>query len=249
MKLVVVIAAYNELGNIGPLTQRLIQTLDNLHDASWKLIYVIDGTDGTVDVARQFASSRPEIEVLYNERPSGLARAFRRGFAAVPEDADLVVTMDADLNHQPEEIPALVQALITNHADIVVGSRRMEESSVEGAPFWKRALSRMGNTLMHLYMRVRINDLTSGFRVYRIEALRQIEFENVGFAFLPEILIQAAERRLKIIEEPIQFVFRVSGESKMQIGPTILSYFLLFLRHLQPRFMRRRLRETARSVE
>src|SRR5579884_2080520 len=152
MKIAIVIAAYNEIGNIAPLTERLVRTLDALPDTSWKLIYVIEGTDGTVDVARQFACRRPEIEILYSEQPSGLGRAFRRGFAAVANDADVVVTMDADLNHQPEEIPALLQALVTKHADIVVGSRRVGSSTVEGMPLWKSALSKTVNGMMHLLM-------------------------------------------------------------------------------------------------
>lgn len=242
MKVAIVIAAYNEIGNIAPLTERLLRALDTLRDTSWKLIYVIDGTDGTVEVARQFARRTSKIEVLYSEKPSGLGRAFRRGFAAVSTDTDVVVTLDADLNHRPEEIPRLVQSLITTKADIVVGSRRMEESSVEETPFWKRSLSRMGNRLMHICMGIRVKDLTSGFRAYRGAALRQIKFESVGFAFLPEILIQAAERQMTIVEEPIQFIYRTSGRSKMHIGPTTLSYFRLFLRHIQPDFMRRRLR-------
>ena len=84
MHITVVIAAYNEAENIGPLTQRLIQTLDSIDSTSWNLIYIIEGTDGTVDIARGFAVTRPEIEIQYDERPSGLGRAFRRGFDCVP---------------------------------------------------------------------------------------------------------------------------------------------------------------------
>src|SRR5271169_5005240 len=101
MKTTVVIAAYNESATIRTLTTRLVRALDAIEYASWKLIYVIDGTDGTVEIAREFAARRPEIEILHNERPSGLGRAFVRGFQAIPDDTDYVVTMDADLNHQP----------------------------------------------------------------------------------------------------------------------------------------------------
>src|SRR4051794_4018448 len=110
MNLTVVIAAYNEIDNIAPLTSRLIATLDGMKGTRWRLIYVIEGEDGTVEAARKFAAQRPEISILYNARPSGLGNAFKKGFAAIPEDTDLVVTMDADLNHQPEEIPRLVRA-------------------------------------------------------------------------------------------------------------------------------------------
>jgi dolichol-phosphate mannosyltransferase len=218
MKIAVVIAAYNESATIRPLTTRLVQALDAIEDTSWKLIYVIDGTDGTVEIAREFAAQRPEIQILHNER----------GFQAIPDDTDYVVTMDADLNHQPEEIVRLLTAARESGADVVVGSRRVQQSTVEGMPLWKSALSKTVNRMMHFLMGTRVNDLTSGFRVYRAAALRQIHFESVGFAFLPEILVDAASKRFTIVEEPIRFVFRDAGESKMQIPSTSLSYVRLF---------------------
>jgi dolichol-phosphate mannosyltransferase len=228
MKIAVVIAAYNESETIRPLTVRLVQELHSLKDTSWKLIYVIEGMDGTVEIARDFAAQHPEIEILYNERPTGLGRAFRRGFDALPADTDFVVTMDADLNHQPEEIPRLLAAAQRKQADIVVGSRRMEDSSVEGMPPLKMAVSRGVNRTMHVLMGLGVNDLTSGFRVYRASALRRLEFENNGFAFLPEILIGAAAGGLRVIEEPIRFTVRRAGLSKMHIAATIMSYMRLF---------------------
>jgi len=207
MKIAVVIAAYNESANIRALTTRLLQTLDALESRSWRLIYVIDGTDGTLEIAREFAAQRPEIEIIYNKHPSGLGRAFLRGFQAVPDDNDYVATMDADLNHQPEEIAKLLSVARQSEADIVIGSRRVQDATADGVPVWKNALSQTVNRMMHFLMGTPVNDLTSGFRVYRISALRQIHFENAGFAFLPEILIDAVSKRLKIVEEPIHFVW------------------------------------------
>ena len=202
MNLTVVIAAFNESATIRPLTARLVQALDGIAGVSWTLIYVIDGTDGTVEIAREFAAQRPEIQILYNERPSGLGNAFARGFQAVPDNSDYVVTMDADLNHQPEEISRLLTVARKSGADIVVGSRRMEQSQVEGMPLWKSLLSRTINRMMHFLMGTRINDLTSGFRIYLASSLRSIRFSNKGFAFLPEILIDAAARRFTIVRGP-----------------------------------------------
>src|SRR5271169_6724740 len=179
MKITVVIAAYNEAENIDPLTQRLIQTLDSLEGSSWKLIYVIEGADGTVDIARQFAAKRPEIEIQYGEEACGLGNAFRCGFDAIPSDADFVVTMDADLNHQPEEIPRLLAVARDSGVDIVVGSRRVRESEVKGMPLWKSSVSGLVNHVMRIMMGVRVNDLTSGFRVYRAAVLRAIRFDDV----------------------------------------------------------------------
>ncbi|MBV8864190.1 MAG: glycosyltransferase [Acidobacteriaceae bacterium] len=228
MKISVVIAAYNEADNIGPLTDRLICTLDAFDDATWELIYVIEGTDATRAIAETYALKRREIRILYNPEPSGLATAFRKGFDAIASDTDVVVTMDADLNHQPEEIPRLVTALFSRNASIVVGSRKVEGSATEGTPLWKRTLSDTGNRYMRAFIGMPVADTTSGYRAYRYEAVREIAFSSRGFAFLPEILVRAHEAGHKIVEEPIQFIFRVAGKSKMRLIPTALSYTRLF---------------------
>ena len=186
MKLSVVIAAYNERENVVPLTERLVRTLDGL-GADWELLYVVEGTDGTREALDALARDVPRIKVLYGAEPSGLGAAFRRGFAAVRAGTDLVLTMDADLNHQPEEIPLLLSTLETSGADIVVGSRFVHGSSVTGIPLWKRALSTSMNATMRFLWGLRTRDKTSGFRVYRAHALRTLAFRNDNFAFLPSM--------------------------------------------------------------
>src|SRR5215471_5933253 len=227
MNVAVVIAAYDEQENIGPLTLRLIQTLDSI-PVAWSLTYVIEGRDGTVEIARRFAADRPEILVLYNRAPTGLGRAFRLGFEAIPQDADLVITMDADLNHQPEEIPFLIDSVRTYDADIVVGSRRLTQSQTEGAPLWKTVTSVIIGFVMRTIFKVAVKDMTSGYRVYRAACLRKIHFQNDDFAFLPEILIEAAAMQAIMVEHPIHFIFRKSGVSKMNVWTTARSYVRLF---------------------
>ena len=228
MNLSVVIAAYNEAGNIGPLTSRLISTLDGIENFGWELIYVIEGRDETRAIAEGFARQRPEIRIVYNAEPSGLAKAFRKGFDAVAPQTDFVVTMDADLNHQPEEIPRLLNALLTRNASIVVGSRKVLGSTAEGIPSWKRILSDAVNRCMKILAGMPVADMTSGYRIYRYATIQRISFSNRGFAFLPEILMQAQMAGEHIVEEPIQFIFRVNGDSKMKLVPTALSYVRLF---------------------
>jgi dolichol-phosphate mannosyltransferase len=227
MKSTLVIAAYNEAENIGQLTSRIISTLDGIDGLTWELIYVIEGADATRSIAQSFADQRPEIRVIYNIAPSGLGNAFRQGFAAVSPDTDVIITMDADLNHQPEEMPSLVTALRERKADIVIGSRKVSGSLIEGAPYWKTALSNAVNAVMRIMIGMPVADQTSGYRVYRYEAFQKISFENPGFAFLPEILLQAHALNLIMIEEPIHFKFRTAGESKMNLIPTARSYLAM----------------------
>ena len=230
----VVIAAYDERENIEPLTRRIEKQMTNL--AAWELLYVLEGKDGTLAIAEGLARQIPEIRILYEEKPRGLGRAFRRGFAAVSPASDYVITMDADLNHQPEEIPRLLRAMQDRNADILVGSRFVEGGRADGTPVWKLALSGALNFIMRIVFGLRIKDKTSGFRIYRADALRALTFENDNFAFLPELLIRAKASGLRIVEEPIHFIFRQQGISKMRFLTTTLSYIsLLKLGFQRPR--------------
>ena len=223
-RLAVVIAAYDERDNIEPLVSRLRQTLDHLPGWQWHAIFVVAGTDGTREALERLARDRSDLEILYDSAPSGIGAAFRRGFAAVAPDVDFVVTMDADLNHQPEEISRLLDQAVRRQTDVLVGSRFVDGSSVRGTPLWKRMLSTSMNHLMRYLYRLEVGDKTSGFRVYRAAALRELRFDNDAFAFLPEILIRASAAGMRLGEEPIQFVFREQGRSKMAFVQTTLSY-------------------------
>jgi dolichol-phosphate mannosyltransferase len=227
MKISVVVAAYNESENIGPLTSRLIAVLNGMEDSRWELIYVIEGTDETRLIAQSFADQHHQIRILYNAEPSGLGAAFRKGFDAVALDTDVVITLDADLNHSPEDIPRLVHALFERNVDIVVGSRKVNGSITEGTPLWKRVLSGGFSHSMGRVTGMPVDDLTSGYRAYRNNALSRISFGTKGFAFLPEILMRAHALGLRIIEEPIHFIYRTAGKSKMKLLPTAWSYIAL----------------------
>jgi dolichol-phosphate mannosyltransferase len=243
MKLAVVIAAYDERDNIAPLTRRLLSTLAGMAERAkaaeaaaaggatgWgqEVIFVVEGRDGTREVLEDLRRELSGFRVLYNPDPSGLGAAFRRGFAAVSPEADFVVTMDADLNHQPEEIPRLVASLAGSGDDILVGSRWVAGATVAGTPFWKLSLSRIVGFLMTHLFGLTVRDKTSGFRVYRRAALAALPFERDNFAFLPEILVLARRAGLVTREEPISFVHRVHGRSKMGLLATSTSYLSLF---------------------
>jgi dolichol-phosphate mannosyltransferase len=239
MKLAVVVAAYNEHDSIEALTRRLVAILRGMRDCASEIIYVVEGDDGTREIVEALSVELRPVRLLYQKDPIGLASAFRRGFAAVSPDTDFVVTMDADLNHQPEEIPRLVARAVASRADIVVGSRFVRGARIDGMPVWKRAVSRLVNRLVGFLFDLRIRDKTSGFRVYRSEALRALEFANSGFAFLPEILLDATESGLEIVEAPIHFVYRTRGVSKMNLWRTSGSYLALLVSRLRSKFRRR----------
>jgi dolichol-phosphate mannosyltransferase len=230
MKLSVVIAAYDEAANIEALTCRLAASLVTIPECSWELVFVVEGQDGTYEALQRLAREIEPVRILYRKHPVGLGAAFRRGFAAVAADADYVITMDADLNHQPEEIPRLLAAAQRLDSDVLVGSRFVGGSEVEGIPLSKRALSGTINKLMSRLFGLRVRDKTSGFRIYRAEVVRRVHYENDAFAFLPEMLILASGFGYRIAEEPIHFCYRRRGQSKMAFWQTSASYLLLLRR-------------------
>jgi dolichol-phosphate mannosyltransferase len=228
-KVAVVISAYDERETIGELTGRLVAALDGMAAWRWELIYVIEGGDGTERVAAAAAGGRAEVRMLYQRARSGLGSSFRRGFAAVSPDADFVVTMDADLNHQPEEIPGLLAAAIDRGSDILIGSRFVREGRSDGTPRWKLALSAMLGSIMRHRFGLPVRDKTSGFRVYRAAALGGLAYRGDDFAFLPEMLVLASRQGLRISEAPIHFIYRRRGRSKMGLWSTSWSYVRLLL--------------------
>ncbi len=228
MKISSVIAAYDERENIEELTRRLDRVLRELPGTDFEMIFVVEGRDGTEEILERLSRELGRIRVLYAETPSGLGRAFRRGFAAVSPDADVVVTMDADLNHAPEELPRLLEAWQRREADVLIGSRFVEGARSEGIPFWKRAASAGVNKVIATFFDIGALDKSSGYRIYRADALRRLTgYRNDDFAFLPEMLILATGAEMRIVEEPIHFRFRTRGVSKMSISRTSRSYLTL----------------------
>ena len=232
MKLAVVVAAYNEAESIGLLFERLEKVLAAMPAVTAEAVFVVEGTDGTHEILARRSAGLSWVRLLYSKVPSGLGAAFRRAFAAVAEDADYVVTLDADLNHQPEEIPRLVEAAVSRDCDILVGSRFVAGGEIVGTPLWKRALSSGVNRFMGLIYGLEVRDKTSGFRVYRASALRGLHFRSDAFAFLPELLIEARREGLRVEEEPIHFTYRRRGDSKMAFWPTSWSYLSMLARCL-----------------
>jgi len=227
VKLSVVIAAWNERENLEALTRRLHQTLSAQEHLEYELLYVLAGDDGTLDIARRLQSELGRMHIIEEPQPEGLGAALRKGFAAVDDDTDAVLVMDADLNHQPEEIPRLLASLERTRADLVIGSRVVAGSKVTGTPLWKRFLSGVLNQIMHGLFGGEVRDKTSGFRLYRASALRTIHFRQNDFSSAPEVVIQLQRAGFRIVEEPIHFIYRREGVSKMELVPTSLSYLSL----------------------
>jgi len=212
MKTAVVIPTYNEKENLPILVEGILAL-----DEPPGIIIVDDNSpDGTGRLADQLAGRHGNISVIHRERKAGLGTAHLAALAVAIRQADFVLTMDADLSHDPTHIPALI-AMAQDGVAVVIGSRYVSGGSVDFR-LWRRALSYGGNFFAAAMLGLRTRDNTSGFRCYRRDALTKIlknEIKSDGYSFLIEILYLAKLAGLRLGETPIHYVDRRFGETKV----------------------------------
>jgi len=214
MNVLVVVPTYNERENLPVLARGV------LAHAGFRMLVVDDGSpDGTGAVADALASENPgRVEVMHRTGKRGLGRSYIDGLrhALGNTDAELICQMDADLSHNPEYLPALTAAAA--NADVVIGSRYLNGVSVVNWPLHRIFLSAFANRYIRAVTRLSPSDCTSGFRCWRREALARLPLDTMvsdGYAFLVEMLFDAARNGCRIGEVPIIFVERRQGQSKL----------------------------------
>jgi dolichol-phosphate mannosyltransferase len=209
----VVVPTYNERDNLPLLVAGLMQ------HANVRLMIVDDQSpDGTGDLADALAKEhRGRIEVLHRTANRGLGRSYIDGIKlAIHEPVDVICQMDADLSHNPAQLPRLIEG--ASRGDVVIGSRYVPGGTIVNWPLRRRLLSRFANTYIRLVTRLDAHDCTSGYRCWRREALAALpldRFISDGYSFLVEMLFVASRRGFTIAEVPITFVERRLGESKL----------------------------------
>jgi dolichol-phosphate mannosyltransferase len=212
MKAAVIIPTYNEIENLPILVERIL-SLDAPID-----IFVVDDNspDGTGELADDLAAQNECVSVIHREKKAGLGTAYQAGFAEAMPRADLIITMDADLSHDPAVIPDLI-AKAENGYDVVIGSRYVAGGSVDFG--WnRRLLSRGGNLIATIALGFKTKDNTSGFRCYRRDALTKILSKTIrsdGYSSLIEILYDAKLDGMRMGETPIHYVDRKHGKTKV----------------------------------
>jgi len=213
VKLLVVLPTYNERPNIDRVAAGILQ-----HDFT-RLLVVDDGSpDGTGQAADAIAQrSSGRVEVMHRKGPRGLGLSYIDGLRhALTTDADAIAQMDADLSHDPKYLADLAAAL--ERYDLVIGSRYLRGVSVVNWPLRRIMLSTGANRYIRLVTGLQPKDCTSGFRLWRREALAKLPLEQArtsGYAFLTEMLYEAARHDCRIGEVPIIFVEREEGYSKV----------------------------------
>ena len=210
---VVLIPTYNERENISLIVSRLRAAVPEVD------ILVLDDNspDGTGAVADRLAADDGQVRVLHRTSKEGLGMAYRAGFGwALERDYDVMVEMDADGSHQPEQLPSLLLALAD--ADVVLGSRWVPGGSVVNWPVHRKVLSVGGNLYVRVLLGMPIGDATGGYRAYRASALKTLDLEQVasqGYCFQVDLVWRAIRAGLRVVEVPITFVERTIGDSKM----------------------------------
>lgn len=212
----VITATYNERENVAELHKRLRAAMPGAH-----LVVVDDNSpDGTADAVRELAQSDTGVHLIARPGKLGYASAHQDGMRyALDAGAGIVVTIDADLSHDPAVIPAMVEALDAH--DLVIGSRYVPGGGFAGVGFGRRVLSRFANVYVRLILGLSPRECTSGFRAYRaaiIERAGILDPGPEGYVFLTEAVWRCARAGASIGEVPITYTVREHGKSKMSLG-------------------------------
>ena len=217
-KISVIIPTYNEAENLPILVKEIFdQSIENLN------LLVIDDSspDGTAKIVNQLSKKFPgKIELIKRKKKLGLGSAYKLGYRkAIEANVDIVVQMDGDLSHSPKYIPDFLQQL--DNSDIVVGSRYIEKGKVDKN--WnplRKMISKLGVMSIRLVTGLKVKDVTSGFKAYKIDVLKALNLQNLkcnGFGFQAEMLHSCIRNGHLIKEHPIYFSDRNNGKSKMSI--------------------------------
>jgi glycosyltransferase involved in cell wall biosynthesis len=211
----VIVPTYNEADNLAEVVVRLRAA------AEVDLLVVDDASpDGTGALADSLAAADPRLHVVHRSGKAGLGSAYRVGFAwGLERDYDALVEMDADLSHDPADVPRLLHAL--GGADLAIGSRYVPGGGVVDWPARRERLSRGGNRYVRALTGLPVADATSGFRAFRravVESLDLAEVHSEGYCFQVDMALRAWRAGFRVVEIPITFVERRAGASKISRG-------------------------------
>lgn len=215
-KPLVIIPTFNESESIVKIIQRLM-TLSPLGGNPLEVLIVDDNSpDGTSKIVKELNLDR--VHVLDRKGKEGLGKAYRAGFSWGLENSSFThfVSMDGDGSHRVKDLPPML--LKAHSADVVMGSRWMPEGNTVNWPMYRKLISKVGTAYARLMLRMPYSDLTGGFRVYSREIIERIGVNTLnseGYSFQIEMIMKAHKLKADILESPITFVERESGQSKM----------------------------------
>jgi dolichol-phosphate mannosyltransferase len=214
----VVVPTYNEKDNITPL----VDSLERAGVPGLSLLFVDDGSpDGTAEEAERLSEAKPWIDLLRRPRKMGIGSAYQDGFKVAISSIgpDVLVEMDADLQHPASALPGLVEA-VNDGADVAIASRYIPGGGISGWGRLRRVVSRGANTYARFMLRLKVKDATSGYRAFSkaaAEAVAQAELPAKGFEFQVATL-HLLKDKWRIVEVPFTFTERTAGKSKLGLA-------------------------------
>ena len=225
-KTVIIVPTYNEKGNIETVYQKIFKAANNCH-----LLIVDDNSpDGTGKIANELAKKDSRVKVLHRTEKSGLGSAYISGMEyALKNGFGVIIAMDADLSHDPANLPHMIQ-LIKKY-DLVIGSRYVKDGGMVNWGMGRFFISRLANHFCRFLLGISQQDCSGGYKCYRADILKKIDLNSIfskGYSFQVEILYRALRKNARVVEIPIIFVNRHEGESKLstkeliQFGWTVL---------------------------
>jgi len=213
-KILIIIPTYNELQNLPALTEAVLDVLPHAH-----VLFIDDNSpDGTGQLADRLSTNDVRIQVIHRPAKLGLGTAYLAGFRyGLARDYDFFVEMDADFSHDPKNLPRMLEHAKSG-ADLVVGSRYVQEGGTENWGVGRKVLSRGGSLYARTILGVSVRDLTSGFKCFRRRVLEALDLNGIhseGYSFQIEMTYRVIKKGFHVEEMPIVFVDRRVGQSKM----------------------------------
>jgi len=226
-KTLIFTATYNERENVSNLINQINSVSNDLD------ILIVDDNspDGTGEILNNLVNKHNNLKVIHRENKLGLDTAHKFGFKYAKEkNYEKFITMDADLSHEPKEIPKILEIL--NKESFVIGSRYIKGGSCEMS-FFRTLLSIVGNKIIKKSLNIRSSEFTTSYRGFNLNNLKNFDLTLVkskGYSFFMETIFRLNQNGIKINEIPIQFKNRTQGKSKipkLEILRTLKNLFLL----------------------
>lgn len=211
----VVTPTYDEAGSLAGTVAAVLAAAPAVH------VLVVDDAspDGTGELADRLAAADPRVHVLHRAGKEGLGRAYVAGFRwALERGYATIVEMDADGSHPASALPGLLAAVAAPGVGLAIGSRYVPGGGLADWAAGRRLLSRAGNAYARFMLRLRVRDVTAGYRAYRAEVLRALpldEIDSRGYCFQIDMTLRTLDAGYAVLERPIEFRERTAGRSKM----------------------------------
>lgn len=227
MKIIIILPTYNESENI----EKLINKIFSLNIPNLEILVVDDNSpDGTANIVKNLQSKYP-LHIIERAGKLGLGSAYIAGFKKALElNADFIFEMDADFSHDPDDLPAMIEA--SKNYDLVIGSRKIHGGKIIGWGWTRKFMSNGAMWLSRILLGLKAKDVTAGFRCFNAQVLKTLNLDKIksnGYAFQEELLYKTQKADFTITEIPVTFIDRREGKSKLS-KKDIIEFFLIIFK-------------------